>query len=234
MKVCLLEVPARWGQPDAQLEWIARQARPVDLLVLPETALTGYVSPALDFDLTPFAEPLSDGVARLVALARRWGCEVVGPVIEREGEAVYNATVAVAPDGEVWLHYRKRHPWFPEKWASAGERPYPLVNRHGLRWSCAVCFDLHFLPEEAAEVLAEADVLLFPSAWVEERRGDDARMPLLRELARQCSVTILNPNWGPGRPALPGQGGSLVCQPEGQVLRLAAGEVRLEFELRPG
>ena len=234
MRVSLLEVPARWGRVAAQLEWIAAQAtpsHPTDLLVLPETALTGYVSPARQFDLTPFAEPLALGAARLGGLARHFGCDVLGPVIERDGPAVFNTTLGVAPSGEVWLHYRKRHPWFPEGWASPGTLPWPIVQRHGLRLSCAVCFDVHFLPAEAAEVLRAADVLLFPSAWVEGRPGEDERLRLLRELSTGFSVTILNANWGPGRPAVPGQGGSLVTRPDGSFERLRAGAARLDLEI---
>jgi predicted amidohydrolase len=233
MRVSLLEVPARWGRLTAQLEWIAAQAspaQPTDLLVLPETALTGYVSPAGQFDLTPFAEPLATGAARLKGLAEAFGCDVLGPVVEREGSAVFNTTLGVSPEGEVWLHYRKRHPWFPERWASPGTLPWPIVQRHGLRLSCAVCFDVHFLPEEAAEVLSAVDLLLFPSAWVEAHAGEDQRLGLLRELATGFSVTICNANWGPGSPAVPGQGGSLVARPDGSVQRLRAGAARLELE----
>jgi 5-aminopentanamidase len=236
-RVCLVELPARFGEPELQLELAANivgDARP-DLVLLPEASLTGYVSDDLRCDLSPYAEPLEVGTARLGRLARRCGADVVGPVVERAGEACHNAVVGVTPEGARWLHYRKRHPWYPETWAQPGQAPFPLVRWRGLWLTCAVCFDLHFLPDEAPEVLARADALLFPSAWVD---GGETRAPMLEQLARGFGLTVLNANWGPGRPAIPGQGGSLVARPDGRLEVLEGGQ-RLLAELsgrggRPG
>jgi predicted amidohydrolase len=227
----LLQVPARFGEPEAQLGWVLEQARaPTDLLLLPETAFTGYVSPRGSFDLTPFAEPLERGVQRLANVAKHWQCDVVGPVIERVGALVFNATLGVSAEGEVWLQYRKRHPWLPETWASPGDLPWPLVQRFGRLLTCAVCFDLHFLPAEAAQVLEAADTLLFPSAWVDERLGDEHRAQLLQALADRFSLTILNSNWGPGAPRVPGQGGSMALRHGQKAERIQSTQARLEVE----
>jgi predicted amidohydrolase len=223
-RVCLVELPARHGAPEAQVSLAASlvgDAAP-DLVVLPEAALTGYVSGALDFDLSPFAEPLEVGTARLVDLARRCGADVVGPVVEAEGGRCYNATVGVTPAGARWLHYRKRHPWYPEAWATPGAEPFPVVAWRGLRVSCAMCFDVHFLPDEAVAALTRAEVLLFPSAWVD---AGDTRGPLLLALAETFGVTVLNANWGRGTPALLGQGASMVARPDGRLRVLRSGGV---------
>lgn len=228
-RVTLVELPARYDEPDEQVERTRSLVRPgsTDLVVLPEAALTGYVSPSLAFDLSCFAEPLDQGIARLVGLARALRCDVVGPIIERDGDRCFNAIVGVNVDGRTWLHYRKRHPWYPETWATPGDNEHPLLTWHGVKLTCAVCFDVHFLPAEAAHVLNQAEVLLFPSAWVERV---DSRPQLLGELARQFSLTILNANWGVGVPAVPGQGSSLVVRPSGQVERLGRGHL-LSVEL---
>jgi predicted amidohydrolase len=88
------------------------------------------------------------------------------------------------------------------------------VPWRGLQLTCAVCFDLHFVAAEAPEVLEAADVLLFPSAWVD---GGETRRPMLEALSREFELTILNANWGVGRPAIRGQGGSMVVWPDGNV-----------------
>lgn len=230
-RATLLEVPARFGALEGQLDWVLQQAAagPVtDLLLLPETALTGYVSRTGNFDLSPFAESLQVGVERLRTIAEHWHCDVVGPVIEQVGERVFNSTVGVSPAGDVWLQYRKRHPWFPETWASPGDLPWPMVHRFGQVLTCAVCFDVHFLAEEAARELEAADTLLFPSAWVDERRGDDARAPLLLELAQRFELTVLNSNWGDGKPHIPGQGNSLVARAGQKLERIQTNSTRLE------
>lgn len=232
LRVAIVELPARWDAVDEQLE-LARAtvgAGEADLVLLPEASFTGYVSPDLSFELGPFAEPLERGTARLASLAAAYGCDVVGPVIEKDGGACFNALVGVGPDGHRWLHYRKRHPWYPERWATPGPDAHPLVAWRGLNLTAAICFDVHFLAEEAADVLSAADVLLFPSAWVD---GGESRQPLLSELAVRFAVSIVNANWGQGRPRIAGQGGSLVAWPDGTVT-VGTG-ARLEVELRrPG
>jgi predicted amidohydrolase len=95
----------------------------------------------------------------------------------------------------------------------------------GASVTIAVCFDLHFLAADAASELREADVLLFPSAWVE---APDSRGPRLAELARTFDVAVVNANWGVGEPPLPGQGWSRVVGRDGRVVALAAEAGRLD------
>ncbi len=231
MRLSVLELPARWNSVAAQVGLVKRLVEPgsTDLVLLPETTFTGYVSPEMDFDLTPFAETVAQGAARLHELARACGCDVAGPVIERVGEQCFNTLLGVAPDGSTWLHYRKRHPWYPETWATPGDRPFPLVERHGLRLSAAICFDLHFVAEEAHDVLQACDLLLFPSAWVSDRL--DTREEQLLELAATFELTVANANWGSGAPRLPGQGRSMVVQADQDVQVVAALAHRLDVEV---
>jgi predicted amidohydrolase len=234
LDVTVLEVPARYGAVDAQLGWIreALDAKaPGDVVVLPEAAITGYVSPTLDFDLSRFAEPLEgrqlDG---LRALAHDFETTVIGPIIERDGDRCFNSQLVVAPSGELRAHYRKRHPWYPETWATPGDRPWPQFELDGLRCTLAVCFDVHFLAEGAAEVLADADVLFFCSAWVDD--AQDSRPSHLSPLAQRFSVQVVNANWGLGVPRVPGQGGSLVLNAEGAIVaRALPRDFRLDVRL---
>jgi predicted amidohydrolase len=228
VRISVLELPARWNSVAAQLGLVKRLVEPgsTDLVLLPETTLTGYVSPELDFDLSPRAVALEVGVRQLAELAVACGCDVVGPVIERVGEQYFNSLVGVAVDGSTWLHYRKRHPWYPETWATPGDLPFPLVHRHGLTLSAAVCFDVHFLVDEAAEVLQATDLLLFPSAWVSD--GVDTREEQLLELATTFDLTVANANWGPGSPKVPGQGRSMIVHADGRVLEMPSDAHRLD------
>ncbi len=236
VRLTALQLPARFGEAQAQLHCatLLLEAGPrTDLVLFPETALTGYVSADDEFDLARFAEPL-DGptVAALAHLARRFDCLVVGPLVEREGAACFNALVGIAPTGERLLHYRKRHPWFPETWAAPGEAPTPVFSWRGACFAVAICFDVHFLAEESGDALRAADALLFSSAWVDDE--GDARPEHLRQLARAHGVAVLNANWGPGVPAVHGQGGSLFVGASGALeARLSAPAGRLDVELVP-
>ncbi len=219
LTVTILEVPARFDAFDRQLEWIESKlaSRPVgDVVVLPEACLTGYVSPRGGFDLTRFAEPFEGRqLEGLRGLAKKHRSTIIGPLIEREGEACFNTAAVIAPDGTVLARYRKRHPWIPETWASASDNPLPSFELGGLVCSVAICFDVHFLAAECAEMLERTDLLFFMSAWVDEE--EDSRPGHLTPLAQRFSLSIVNANWGRGAPVVFGQGGSMIVGPEGSV-----------------
>ncbi len=233
LTLALLELPARYARQSEALADAARllEERPCDLALLPECALTGYVSPEGDFDLSPFAEPLgrSTQLEGLTELARRAGSVIAGPLVERDEGRLHNAFVVVTPDGQLLSTYRKRHPWFPETWATPGAEPHPVFTVAGITFSIAICFDIHFLAREGREALAASDVLLFPSAWVDDGPRD-LRRGILGPLARAHDVVIANANWGVGDPRVRGQGRSRVVFPDGRVtmLDLESGGRRLD------
>lgn len=210
MRITAFELEAAWGDPLARLTQIAPRLVDTDLALLPEQALSGYVSPAGDFDCARFAEPLDGPVGTACArLARERSFHLVAPLVLREGAAIYNAMACWGSDGAPVFVYRKRHPWIPEAWATPGPSPAPVVDL-GVRVTIAICYDVHFLGRE----LAPADVLLFPSAWVEEEDTRHARLSLI---AQRRGLAIANANWAPGVVRVPGQGGSCVVRADGSV-----------------
>lgn len=233
MRFSVLELPARWAEPARALADVELALAKHDgdrLVLLPEASLGGYLSPDGDADLAPFAEPIDGPTARAcAALALRHGVHLVAPLVLREDTALYNAMVGYDPQGAITFVYRKRHPWIPETWATPGSAPHPIVEIGGARITIAVCYDVHFLPGEASRELEAADVLLFPSAWVEE---PDYRVPRLQRLAQRFDLTIVNANWAPGDVVVPGQGGSCVVGPDGRVLATVEGG-RVDHEWRP-
>jgi predicted amidohydrolase len=224
LRVTVVELPAQWGEPERQLadvDAVLAAGPPTDLVLLPEASLTGYVSPALDFDLTRFAEPIDGPTAgRLAALARAHRAHLFGPLVLLEstarGDALFNATIGFDPSGAHVVTYRKRHPWIPEEWATPGREPYPLFEVAGAKVTIACCYDLHFLADEASATLDAADLLLFPSAWVEEV---DTRRRRLRALSLRHHVAVAAANWGRGpQLRVKGQGGSCILDAAGALL----------------
>jgi predicted amidohydrolase len=220
MRICALEMPARFGDPAARLADIDAAltgGRAADLVLVPECALTGYVSADLHCDLRPFAEPLTGPTLTAYRrLARKHGAHIAGPLVEAAEGVCFNAFVVVDPAGDVRCHYRKRHPWFCETWAAKGTLPYPTFELAGLKLALAICFDIHFVEDEAHDTLAAADVLLFPSAWVDDG-ARDLRAGIFRSLVRRFGLTVVNANWGAGEPRLPGQGRSRIVGPHDQI-----------------
>jgi predicted amidohydrolase len=229
MIVTVLELPATWGTSTRVLDDVARRltAGPAtDLVLLPEAALHGYVSPAGDFDLTRYAEPIGGATAqRCAALARERAIHLVAPLVLREADAIYNAMACFDPGGELAFVYRKRHPWFPEAWATAGPSAPPVVELAGRTVTIAICYDVHFLTDDAADELERAEVLLFPSAWVEH---PDTRASLLAGLARRFGLHVVNANWAPGVVRIAGQGGSCIIGPDGALRARAAPGGRID------
>jgi predicted amidohydrolase len=230
--VTVLELAATWGEPARVLDDIdARLAAgpATDLVVLPEASIHGYVSPERDFDLAPFAEPIDGPTARrCAAIATLRRVHLVAPLVLRDGDAIYNAMACFDPRGDLAFVYRKRHPWIPETWATPGPSPPPVFELAGHTLTIAVCYDLHFLAEDAARELEAADLLVFPSAWVER---PDSRPARLAALARRFGLHVANANWAAGAVRVPGQGGSCIIGPDGTLLVRAAPAGRIDFEL---
>jgi 5-aminopentanamidase len=183
----------------------------------PELALTGYVSERGDFDMRAWAEPLDGRSAQALArLAVKHRVTLSSAIVEQAGEAYFNTTLVFSDAGKRIACYRKRHPWYPETWATPGAEMHPIFAWAEKRVTIAVCFDVHFLREEAEDVLRAADVLVFPSAWVED--GVDSRDSLLPALAQDFDLNVVNPNWGPGVPRVQTQGRSRIVTRDGQTL----------------
>jgi predicted amidohydrolase len=263
LEVAIVELPARFGKPELALAETAslleREPKP-DLALLPEAALTGYLSmegrdpekaisrspwlrylpkeiwPYAHTDLRPFAEPISGPTFEAVrSIARTSSVAIAAPLIERDGSRVYNSFFVVAADGTLLAHYRKRHPWYPETWAAPGELPLPHFTVGGATCTMAICFDVHFLEREESNALASSDVLLFPSAWVEDEE-DDARGRILSRIARRFGTTIVNANWGPGTPRIRGQGSSRIVGEDGERARIDSRPgvaARLDAQVKP-
>jgi predicted amidohydrolase len=218
-----LEVPSRFGDVAGTLAWIDRHLPRVtaDVVLLPEACLTGYVSPQGNFDLSRFAEPIDVGPLS-VAMAQRaryFRIYLGWPLIERDAIGrCFNTYCIHAPDGRRLVRYRKRHPWYPEVWATPGDEPHPVFELGPIKATLAICYDIHFLSREAKSALDEADVLVFPSAWVEHEGYDDTRRALFFDLARRFRVAIVNPNWGPGEIVMRGQGSSRIVGRDGREI----------------
>lgn len=240
MRLAVLELPASFDHQDereADVERLLLEGPPCDLALVGEATLTGYVSPSGDFDLSRFAEPIDGStLARARSLARRRRTALGVPLVELGPDGLlYNCYALVDASGELVHCYRKRHPWYPETWATPGQAPFECVELGGISLVVAICFDVHFLTREAAPVLSRADLLIFPSAWVDD--GElDARAEVLEALSRRFGIAIANPNWGPGDPPVRGQGTSRILRPGHAplVARSAPGAARrIDAELEP-
>jgi predicted amidohydrolase len=222
MRLTILELPARWNDTDEMLASVDNMVRPeTDLVLLPEASLHGYLSPEGDADLTRFAEPIDGPTSRAcAAIAAKHRVHLVAPLVLREGATLQR------DDRHARQHAAVRLPQAPPVDRGLGARVRTtVVTIAGRVVTLAICYDVHFLPRESAAQLEAADVLLFPSAWVEE---PDLRIPRLQRLAHAFELTIANANWGPGQIVVPGQGNSCVVAPDRTIVaKVADGRIDL-------
>jgi deaminated glutathione amidase len=158
---------------DACVDLVERcvAATGAELLVLPESATTGYtpaVDPATLWDLVsevpgPVTEPLQEAAARLRV-------HVVLGTYERGSDrgTVHNSAVLIGPTGEVLGGYRKTHVFYLEDraaggWVTRGDQAVVVDTDLGAV-GLLICYDGDFPELARAEAVLGAEVLCRPSA----------------------------------------------------------------------
>lgn len=140
LRIGVVQFDPKLGQPQRnrqRVEQILEAVQPgsVDLLLLPEMALTGYVFRSPDA-IRPFLEHPTDGLTTTFvrALARRFACTVIAgyPQVLAPDEAHTahqvgaNAALACTQDGAILTTYRKTNLYDVDlAWCVPGTRPAP-------------------------------------------------------------------------------------------------------------
>jgi len=240
-----VQAPSKFGKPEEnrkRLESFIREAaqRGAQVVVLPETAVTGYMSDDLKqtwqvgkAELTPglsgvdpkdAAETVPGPSTKFFGdLARQLGIYLTVPLLEvdRKTEFYYNTVVLLGPDGSTLIHYRKVNPWpWAERgWASTGNLGHAVADTPFGRFGVLICFDIHKQAKELAKL--KIDTLLYSVAWVDDKDSDwfPKRLP---EIAGKYEFNIVAANWTveklEPKPAWHGYGQSTIIDAKGEVL----------------
>jgi predicted amidohydrolase len=246
--VAAIQAASEFGQPERNRkelgDLIGRAAyRGAQVVVLPETAVTGYMSDDLkqtwrvgDRPMTPgltgidpkdAAETVPGPSTRFFGnVARQWGAYLTVPLLEadRKTGRYYNTVVLIAPDGGILIHYRKLNPWpwAEQGWASEGNLGHPVVDTPFGRLGVLICFDIHKQAQELAKL--KIDTLLYSIAWVDDKDSDwfPKRLP---RIAATHGYNIVAANWTVPKarpePAWHGYGQSTIVDASGRVLASA-------------
>lgn len=161
MTVATVNFTADWGNKESNLERIleyteAAGKRGADLVIIPETALTGY-----DDDPQPefadkmhvrLAEPIPGASTMAVAeIAKKYGMYVVFGMVECLDDdplTCYNSAAIIYPDGTC-SSYRKMHlPYFLKEtqWGERGDVPGMIDTPWGPIGIC-ICWETYLYPE---------------------------------------------------------------------------------------
>ncbi|GAA2739729.1 carbon-nitrogen hydrolase family protein [Pedococcus aerophilus] len=142
-----------------------------ELVVLPETVTTGFTPDCSTEELWDLVSEIPGPVTEPVQqVARDLGVHVCVGTYERGPErgTVYNASVLIAPDGEVVGVYRKTHPFCTEHvdgggWVTPGDTVTVIDTALG-KIGMIVCFDGDYPELSRIQAVQGAEVILRPSA----------------------------------------------------------------------
>lgn len=218
MKIELMQLAGRDGDTaynlGRTLDAIASRGADTDLLVFPETHLTGFVAGE---HIAQVAQTL-DGPA-LCAIqhaVREHQVAVVVGLVERDNDRYYNTSVLITPEG-ILLRYRKTHLWPSERGdITPGER-FVTVPWNGIRVGILICYDIE-LPE-TARALAQlgADLIIVTNGNMDPY-GPVHRTAIMARAQENQLFSVMVNRVGQGDDGLVFAGGSAAVDPFGRVL----------------
>lgn len=137
-------------QPDSvwhalsEVERLAGEAaqQGADLMMLPETFLSGYGNPQHTRDLS--ISTTGSAFAALCHIANRHSLAILCGYPEAAGSATFNSAALVSKDGSLLLNYRKAHLWgsFEADTFTPGTAAPVFEIRPGLQAGVLICYDL--------------------------------------------------------------------------------------------
>jgi predicted amidohydrolase len=198
LRVALVQGATRWHAAAANRAYygeLVRQAGACDLVVLPETFLSGFSN-----DTQASAEVMDgEGVRWLRALAADTGAVICGSVAIRERDTVFNRLLWMRPGGD-FEQYDKRHLFRMAgehtRYGSGNTRL--IVQLKGWHILPQVCYDLRFPVWLRNRRRAQAaggmdyDLALFVANWPQARR--QAWRTLLRARAIENLAYVVGVN----------------------------------------
>ncbi len=168
MKIALVQYSPEWENPEKNIDKINGLLKDVslteiDLVVFPELTLTGFT-----MNVAKFAEEI-DGPSYkfFIDLAGKKKVNVIGGVIEKDGNKFYNTLLHIDENGLIKARYRKIHPFSfanEEKYFAAGNE-LVITEINKIKIGLSVCYDLRFPELYRLYALKGAEVLVNIANW---------------------------------------------------------------------
>ncbi|WP_395608978.1 carbon-nitrogen hydrolase family protein [Pseudomonas sp. B22129] len=209
---------------------IAACAADTQLIVFPETHLTGFPSAET---VAEVAEPL-DGptVQAVIQAARARDIAVVIGMIENDDGQFYNTTLLITPEG-IALRYRKTHLWPLERGVvNPGDR-YATCLWNGVRVGLLICYDIEF-PETARALGQLGAQLLLVTNGNMDPYGPTHRTAIMARAQENQAFALMVNRVEEGDGDLVFAGGSALVDPFGTLLFEAGreeGQFTVELDL---
>jgi predicted amidohydrolase len=209
-------------------------SRGVELLILPECALTGYVFSNLASARQASLRVDGPEVTRLISLCAELELHLIVGMLEDGGDSIYNSALVLSPAG--LLHcYRKVHlpPLGADRFARAGDEPPSVVELIGLRVGLSICYDIRFPEWARCLALDAADLIANPTNWPTGAEVVARHFPPTRAAENGVFVAVANREDTEGGITFIGQ--SQIVDPLGHVLAATPDDTHLLVaEVDPG
>jgi predicted amidohydrolase len=171
MRIAMLKaVPEPW-ELERNWQTVERLAAPlegagIDLLMMPECFLDGYVVTSKEWTVEGFESVIQDEagvyIARAQALARRLGCWLVVGLTERRGTGGANTALLINRQGEIAGRYDKTHLCGEDQRYVAG-MSLPVFETDWGRMGMVICADRRW-PETIRSLAVQgAELIAIPS-----------------------------------------------------------------------
>ncbi len=156
INIAVVNFQTIWGNKQKNLEKICQYSeiagkQNVNLILFPETALTGYDNDKERSKQNKMhiklAETIPGKSTDIIAkIAKKYNMYVVFGMPEKEKDTIYNSAAIIYPDGKI-DSYRKIHLPFDEKeWAIEGSEP-KFINSEWGKKGITICYDTYCFPE---------------------------------------------------------------------------------------
>lgn len=192
-----------------------------DLLVLPELFTTGYSFLSKD-EARTYAERIPEGEStrRMINFAAKTNAYVVGGIVERVGDKVYNSAMLVSPDGYIGKQ-RKVHLTKVELPIFDRGSDFTVFDLDGVKIGIVICFDIWF--PEICRYLAvnNAQIICHPANF-----GAESTLNIARARALENKVFVITSNRiGEETRTIDAHflGRSRIIADDGEILRQASG-----------
>jgi predicted amidohydrolase len=185
------------------------------LIVLPEMATTGYCWESRA-EVAPYVEPIPGPTTeRFQQVAASHGCIIALslPEVDPSTEVYYNSMALIGPEGVIGS-YRKIHSYISEpRWARDGDLGMPVWETPLGRLAGLICMDAEYFESARIPALHSADVLLFPTNWLDEKSPSGTWMAR----AFENGVYFIGANRYGKERGVQFSGGSCVLNPDGSI-----------------